>query len=34
MAVYGAAGYAPYVLDPAAGKALLLQKILEEKVVE
>ena len=31
MAVYGAAGYAPYVLDPAAGNALLLQKILEEK---
>jgi GNAT superfamily N-acetyltransferase len=31
MAVYGAAGYAPYALDPAAGKALLLQKILEEK---
>ena len=30
MAVYGAAGYAPYVLDPAAGNALLLQKILEE----
>ena len=34
MAVYGAAGYAPYVLDPAAGNALLLQKILEEKPVE
>jgi GNAT superfamily N-acetyltransferase len=34
MAVYGAAGYAPYVLDPVAGKALLLQKILEEKPVE
>jgi GNAT superfamily N-acetyltransferase len=30
MAVYDAAGYAPYVLDPAAGNALLLQKILPE----
>jgi GNAT superfamily N-acetyltransferase len=29
MAVYRAAGYAPYMLDPAAGNALLLQKTLE-----
>ena len=34
MAVYRAAGYAPYVLDPAAGNALLLQKILEETADE
>ena len=31
MAVYRAAGYAPYMLDPAAGNALLLQKTLPEK---
>ncbi len=29
MASYQQAGFAPYVLDPAAGHALLLQKILE-----
>lgn len=28
MASYERAGYAPYVLDPAAGHALLLQKLL------
>ncbi|HEX5803835.1 MAG TPA: GNAT family N-acetyltransferase [Azospira sp.] len=27
MAAYRRAGYAPYVLDPAAGQALLLQKV-------
>lgn len=27
MAAYRHAGYAPYVLDPAAGQALLLQKV-------
>jgi GNAT superfamily N-acetyltransferase len=31
MAAYAGAGYAPYTLDPAAGHALLLQKILAEK---
>ena len=30
MASYQQAGYAPYVLDPAAGHALLMQKILPE----
>lgn len=30
MASYERAGFAPYVLDPAAGNALLLQKYLEE----
>ena len=30
MAAYARAGYAPYMLDPAAGHALLLQKTLEE----
>jgi len=30
MASYARAGYAPYVLDPAAGHALLMQKILPE----
>ena len=30
MASYRQAGYAPYVLDPAAGHALLMQKILPE----
>ena len=30
MASYQQAGYAPYVLDPAAGHALLMQKILQE----
>lgn len=30
MASYTRAGFAPYVLDPAAGNALLLQKYLEE----
>jgi GNAT superfamily N-acetyltransferase len=30
MASYKQAGYAPYVLDPAAGNALLMQKILPE----
>lgn len=30
MASYTQAGYAPYVLDPAAGNALLMQKILLE----
>ena len=30
MASYQQAGYAPYVLDPAAGNALLMQKILPE----
>ena len=29
MASYRQAGFAPYVLDPAAGHALLMQKILE-----
>ena len=29
MASYQQAGFAPYVLDPAAGHALLMQKILE-----
>jgi len=31
MASYQQAGYAPYVLDPAAGHALLMQKILPEE---
>jgi len=31
MASYQQAGYAPYVLDPAAGNALLMQKILPEE---
>ena len=30
MASYMRAGYAPYVLDPAAGQALLIQKLLPE----
>jgi GNAT superfamily N-acetyltransferase len=30
MASYERAGYAPYVLDPAAGHALLMQKLLPE----
>ena len=30
MASYERAGFVPYVLDPAAGNALLLQKYLEE----
>ena len=30
MAAYQSAGYAPYMLDPAAGNALLLQKYLLE----
>jgi len=30
MASYQQAGFAPYVLDPAAGHALLMQKILPE----
>jgi len=30
MASYARAGYAPYVLDPAAGHALLMQKLLPE----
>lgn len=30
MASYARAGYAPYVLDPAAGQALLMQKLLPE----
>ena len=30
MASYVRAGYAPYVLDPAAGQALLMQKLLPE----
>jgi hypothetical protein len=30
MASYERAGYAPYVLDPAAGHALLMQKLLSE----
>ena len=30
MASYRRAGYAPYVLDPAAGQALLMQKLLPE----
>jgi len=30
MASYEQAGFAPYVLDPAAGQALFLQKILPE----
>ena len=30
MAAYQRAGFAPYVLDPAAGHALLLQKSLPE----
>ncbi|MDP2880927.1 MAG: GNAT family N-acetyltransferase [Azonexus sp.] len=30
MASYQQAGYAPYVLDPAAGHALLMQKTLSE----
>ena len=30
MASYARAGYAPYVLDPAAGHALQMQKILPE----
>jgi GNAT superfamily N-acetyltransferase len=30
MASYEHAGYAPYVLDPAAGHALLMQKLLPE----
>lgn len=30
MTSYRRAGYAPYVLDPAAGQALLMQKILLE----
>jgi GNAT superfamily N-acetyltransferase len=31
MASYQQAGYAPYVLDPAAGNALLMQKILPKE---
>lgn len=30
MQSYERAGFAPYMLDPAAGQALLLQKIIEE----
>lgn len=30
MSAYARAGFAPYVLDPAAGQALFLQKILPE----
>ncbi len=30
MASYERAGFAPYVLDPAAGHALLLQKLIKE----
>ncbi|MBI3759083.1 MAG: GNAT family N-acetyltransferase, partial [Deltaproteobacteria bacterium] len=30
MASYQQAGFAPYVLDPAAGHALLMQKYLPE----
>lgn len=30
MAAYARAGFVPYVLDPAAGQALFLQKILPE----
>jgi GNAT superfamily N-acetyltransferase len=30
LAAYHQAGYAPYMLDPAAGHALLMQKILSE----
>jgi GNAT superfamily N-acetyltransferase len=30
LAAYARAGFAPYVLDPAAGQALFLQKILTE----
>lgn len=31
LASYARAGFAPYVLDPAAGHALLMQKILTEE---
>lgn len=31
LAAYARAGFAPYVLDPAAGQALFLQKILTEE---
>lgn len=31
MASYQLAGFAPYVLDPAAGQALFLQKVLAEE---
>jgi GNAT superfamily N-acetyltransferase len=31
LASYAQAGFAPYVLDPAAGHALLMQKILTEE---
>ena len=31
LASYAQAGFAPYVLDPAAGHALLMQKILNEE---
>jgi hypothetical protein len=30
MASYQQAGFAPYVLDPAAGQALLMQKFISE----
>ena len=30
LAAYERAGFAPYVLDPAAGQALFLQKLLPE----
>jgi ribosomal protein S18 acetylase RimI-like enzyme len=33
MASYQQAGFAPYVLDPAAGHALLLQKYLPEEAI-
>jgi GNAT superfamily N-acetyltransferase len=32
MAAYESAGFAPYVLDPAAGQALFLQKYLPEEM--